>query len=51
MRPKLAEMGTEWLYFQVELPLCRVLAEMETAGFLVDAGGLRSFVTFKSPST
>ena len=29
MRPKLAEMGTDWLYFQVELPLCRVLAEME----------------------
>ena len=43
MRPKLAEMGTDWLYFQVELPLCRVLAEMETAGFLVDAGALRSF--------
>ena len=43
MLPKLRETGVDWLYFQVELPLCRVLAEMETAGFLVDGEALRSF--------
>ena len=31
------------MYFTIELPLCRVLAEMELAGFRVDAGALRSF--------
>ena len=43
MLPQLREMGADWLYFHVELPLCRVLAEMEAAGFRVDAGALRSF--------
>ena len=43
MLPKLRETGVEELYFTVELPLCRVLAEMELAGFQVDAGMLRSF--------
>ena len=43
MLPKLKETGVEDLYFNVELPLCRVLAEMELAGFRVDAGALRSF--------
>lgn len=43
MLPKLKETGVDWLYENVELPLCRVLAEMELAGFRVDAGMLRSF--------
>ena len=33
----------DWLYFNVELPLCQVLAEMENAGFRVDARALQSF--------
>ncbi len=36
MLPQLRETGVEGLYFDIELPLCRVLAEMELAGFLVD---------------
>jgi len=43
MLPKLKETDVEWLYFHVELPLCRVLAEMEMAGFRVDARALQSF--------
>ncbi len=43
MLPKLRETGAEELYFSVELPLCRVLAEMELRGFRVDTGTLRSF--------
>ena len=43
MLPKLGERQVEALYFDVEHPLCRVLAEMELAGFQVDAGMLRSF--------
>ncbi len=42
-RPKLAEREMETLYYEVELPLCRVLAEMETAGFLVDRTALAQF--------
>ena len=43
LRPKLAERELERLYFDVELPLCRVLADMETAGFLVDRQALAEF--------
>ncbi len=43
MLPKLRETGGEELYFTIELPLCRVLAEMEAAGFRVDAQALREF--------
>jgi len=43
MLPKLKETDVEWLYFNVEMPLCRVLAEMEMAGFRVDARALQSF--------
>ena len=41
--PRLREQGTEKLYFDVELPLCRVLADMERSGFLVDGGALARF--------
>ena len=43
MRTKLAENGAEKLYFDIELPLCQVLAEMERAGFLVDRKALADF--------
>ena len=43
MEPKLRERNLEQLYYTVELPLCRVLAEMELAGFRVDAQMLQSF--------
>ena len=41
--PRLREQGMEKLYFDVELPLCRVLADMERSGFLVDDGALARF--------
>ena len=40
---RLEELGLDRLYYEVELPLCTVLAEMETAGFLVDRGALVAF--------
>ncbi len=40
---KLRERKVEQLYYTVELPLCRVLAEMELAGFRVDASMLHAF--------
>lgn len=40
---KLNELGMEALYYQVELPLCPVLAEMERTGFLVDRKALAAF--------
>ena len=40
---RLEELGMLGLYQKVELPLCTVLAEMETAGFLIDRGALVSF--------
>lgn len=41
--PRLREQGMEKLYFDVELPLCRVLADMERSGFLMDGGALARF--------
>ena len=43
LAPKLRELDMEPLYYDVELPLCRVLAEMETAGFLVDRKALAQY--------
>ena len=43
MVAKLRERNMEQLYYTVELPLCRVLAEMELAGFRVDANMLHAF--------
>ena len=40
---KLREQGTLELYKTAELPLCRVLAEMELTGCKVDAGALAAF--------
>ena len=43
LEPKLEEMNLRELYTTAELPLCRVLAEMELAGCRVDKGALVSF--------
>lgn len=40
---RLEELGMDELFRTVELPLCRVLAEMERTGFLVDPRQLREF--------
>ena len=43
LAPKLKELNLEELYTTAELPLCRVLAEMELAGFKIDPAGIREF--------
>ena len=43
MNAKLSELGMDQLYYSAELPLCRVLAEMERKGFLVDRKALYEF--------
>ena len=43
MEQKLRELGMDALYYSAELPLCRVLAEMERKGFLVDRKALYEF--------
>ncbi len=40
---KLRELGMDRLYYDIELPLCTVLAEMEQEGFLVDKTALHDF--------
>ena len=43
LRNKLEEDGQLRLYDEIELPLCRVLSEMEEAGFLIDRQALKAF--------
>ena len=43
MEEKLAALGMKSLYYDIELPLCPVLAEMEHEGFLVDRAALKEF--------
>jgi DNA polymerase-1 len=47
LRPVLDEqlkaLGMDRLYYDIELPLCQVLADMETQGFLVDKSALYQF--------
>ncbi len=45
LEPKLAEDGMDKLYREVDLPLCRVLAEMELDGIAVDRAALEAFGT------
>ena len=40
---KLTELGMDRLYYEIELPLCEVLARMELEGFLVDRQALADF--------
>ena len=43
MAPRLEELGMHKLYYELELPLCPVLARMEREGFLVDRKALTDF--------
>ena len=43
MEKKLDSLGMTKLYYEIELPLCPVLAKMELAGFLVDRQALVAF--------
>ena len=43
LNEKLDELGMTKLYYEVELPLCRVLADMEASGFYVDRKALYDF--------
>ena len=43
LQEKLKELGMEELYYSIELPLCRVLADMEKTGFFVDRKALYDF--------
>ena len=49
--PKIRELNMEQLLLEIELPLCRVLAEMEMAGVRVDAGALAAFGTMLDGQT
>ncbi len=40
---KLTEYGMEQLYYEIELPLCAVLAEMESVGVLIDRTALQQY--------
>ncbi len=40
---KLHELNMDKLYYEIELPLCVVLADMQSAGFLVDKKALAQF--------
>ncbi len=41
LEPKLKEAGVEHLFYEIEMPLVRVLAEMEMNGVLIDTGSLK----------
>ncbi len=41
--PMLTALGMDMLYYEIELPLCRVLAEMEHTGFYIDKKTLTDF--------
>ena len=43
LAPKLRKLELEPLYYDVELPLCAVLARMEQRGFLIDRAALAQF--------
>ncbi len=43
MNEKLKELGMEQLYYEIELPLCEVLANMEKDGVYVDRNALYEF--------
>lgn len=43
LQEKLRELNMEKLYYEIELPLCQVLADMEHEGFLIDKQALKDF--------
>ena len=40
---KLEELGMTKLFYDIEMPLCRVLADMQECGFMIDRAALSSF--------
>lgn len=40
---KIEELGMTKLFYDIEMPLCRVLADMQERGFLIDRAALSSF--------
>ncbi len=40
---KLAELGMTRLFYDIEMPLCRVLADMQEQGFMIDRAALSGF--------
>lgn len=40
---KLEELGMTKLFYEIEMPLCRVLADMQEQGFMIDKAALVSF--------
>ena len=42
---RLKQLGMDMLYYDIELPLCKVLADMQSVGFLVDRAALSDFGT------
>ncbi len=43
LAPQIEELGMRELYYEIELPLCPVLAQMEHLGFMVDRAALAAF--------
>ncbi len=43
LKEKLSELNMDKLYYEIELPLCRVLADMEREGFMVNRKSLYDF--------
>ena len=43
LSPKIHNLGMDKLLYELELPLCRVLAEMELSGVYIDRQALQSF--------
>ncbi len=45
LKGRLADLGMDKLYYDIELPLCAVLAEMEQIGFFIDRTALADYGT------
>ncbi len=43
LEAKLSELSLDFIYYNAELPLCEVLAQMEVSGFLIDKAALGEF--------
>ena len=43
LEARIKDLGLEELLYEIEMPLCRVLADMELVGFRVDKGGLLAY--------
>lgn len=43
LEAKLSDLSLDFIYYNAELPLCEVLAQMEVSGFLIDKAALGEF--------